>query len=130
MVGARPVSLHILVADDEPMVVRVVGEALRLSGHRVDVAHNGRDALRSWHEAEYDLLILDAMMDRQSGVEVATRVREHGSAVPIVLLSAASRPTDRLDPLAYTLKAEILRKPFGARELGEAVDRAMGRLDG
>jgi len=127
MVEAQP--LRILVADDEPLVVRMIGEALKISGHRVDVAGSGHEALRSWHEAEYDLLILDAVMDRQSGVEVASRIREDGSDIPIVLMSSGAAGGDRLDPLAYTLRVEVLRKPFGARDLAETVSRAVRRFD-
>ena len=127
MVEAHP--LRILVADDEPMVVRMIGDALRVSGHRVDFAGSGNEALRSWHEAEYDLIILDAVMDRQSGVEVASRIREDGSDIPIVLMSSGSAAGDRLDPLAYTLRVEVLRKPFGASDLANTVQRAVGRFD-
>ena len=129
MVEAQPTPLRILVADDEPMVTRMIGDVLRFSGHRVDLAETGHDALRSWHEAEYDLLILDAMMDRQSGVEIASRIRHDGSEVPIVLMSSGPSATDRLDPLAYTLRVEVLRKPFGAKDLFQSLTRAVRRFD-
>ena len=127
MVKAQP--LRILVADDEPLVATMIEEALRVSGHRVDVAASGNEALRSWHEAEYDLIILDAVMGRQSGVEVASRIREDGSDIPIVLMSSGSAGGDRLDPLAYTLRVEVLRKPFGAKDLAQTVWRAVRRFD-
>jgi CheY-like chemotaxis protein len=129
MVEVEPVPLRVLVADDEPMVGRMIGEALRFSGHRVDLAASGHEALRSWHEAEYDLLILDAMMERQSGVEIASRIRHDGSDIPIVLMSSGSAAADRLDPLAFTLRIEVLRKPFGIKDLQDSVTRAVRRFD-
>jgi CheY-like chemotaxis protein len=129
MVESKLVPLRILVADDEPMVMQMIGAALRFFGNHVDLASGGSEALRSWHEAEYDLLILDAMMERQSGVEIASRIRDDGSDIPIVLMSSGPAGTDRLGPLAYTLRVEILRKPFGAKDLQQSVDRALRRFD-
>lgn len=127
MVATRSAQLRILVADDEPMVRRLLQESLRLAGHTVDVSENARDALRAWHEGRYDLLILDWVMGHQSGVEVAARIRDDGDPVPIIIMSGAAQGTDRLEGMGYAMRFQVLRKPFGLTDLREAVQRALGR---
>ena len=128
MVATQSAHLKILVAEDEPMVRRLLQVSLQLAGHKVDVAETAREALRAWHEGRYDLLILDWFMDTDSGVEVAARVRDEGDPVPIIIMSGSARGSDRLDGMGYALKFEVLRKPFGVTDLREAVRRAV-RLD-
>jgi len=129
MVATRNAQLRILVADDEPMIRRLLQETLRLAGHTVDASESARDALRAWHEGAYDLLILDWVMGHQSGVEVAARIRDHGDPVPIIIMSGSSPGTDRLEGMGYALRFEILRKPFGVTDLREAVKRVLRRAD-
>lgn len=120
-------QLKILVAEDEPMVRRLLQESLRMAGHAVDVTETAREALRAWHEGEYHLLILDWVMGHQSGVEVAARIRDHGDEVPIIIMSGAARGTDRLEGMGYALRFSVLRKPFGVTDLREAVRHALRR---
>jgi two-component system response regulator TrcR len=123
-------SIRVLIADDEPAVGRLVVKALGREGYSVDVAQDGREALSRYHPGEYDLLILDSMMTRRSGLEVVIKLRNAGDAIPIILTSAAAVGAGRVEPFAFTYRVELLRKPFGVRELREAVDRAIRRPTG
>lgn len=123
-------SVRILIADDEPAVGRLVVKALGREGYAVDVAQDGREALSRYHPGEYDLLILDSMLTRRSGLEVVARLRNAGDGIPIILTSAAAAGAGRVEPFAFTYRVELLRKPFGVRELREAVDRAIRRPTG
>ena len=127
MVATRSAQLKILVAEDEPMVRRLLQVSLAHAGHKVDVAENARDALRAWRECEYDLLILDWVMGTQSGVEVAARIRDEGDPVPIIIMSGGARGNDRLEGMGYALRFEVLRKPFGVTDLREAVRHVLRR---
>ena len=125
-----PGALRILVADDEPAVSRLMKESLSLSGCAVDLCEDGRDALARYRPGDYDLLILDSMLARRSGLEVVVQLRNAGDGVPIILTSASPMGVGRVEPFAFTYRVELLRKPFGVRELRAAVDRATRRATG
>ena len=93
---AGPVRGHILVADDEPLNLRVVADFLRVQGFEVQGVGDGQQALDALAKRHYDLLILDVMMPRLSGFEVCRIVRETYSALelPILLLSAKNQTSD------------------------------------
>jgi DNA-binding response OmpR family regulator len=129
MPRAEP-PVRILLADDEPSIGRLVAKTLSLEGYTVDVTQDGREALSRYHPEEYDLLILDSMMGRRSGLEVVVKLRNGGDAVPIILTSAGTAGAGRLEPFAFTYRVELLRKPFGLRELRDAVHRAIRRPTG
>jgi DNA-binding response OmpR family regulator len=117
---------RILVAEDEPLVGRVFRESLVLSGYAVDLSEDGRDALCRYRPGSYDLLILDSKLARRSGLEVVVQLRDAGDPIPIILTSAAAAGMGRMEPFAFTYRVELLRKPFGVRDLRRAVDRAIG----
>lgn len=123
MVGP-PDACRILVADDEPVIGSLLRESLALAGHEVDVSQDGRDALRRYHPGEYDLLILDSMLPRRSGLEVVVQIRNSGDGVPIILTSTGAG-MGRVESFAFTYRVELLQKPFGVRDLRAAVERAV-----
>lgn len=125
MAGCR-----ILVAEDEPMVRRLVRECLTLAGYEVELSEDGRDALGRYRPGSFDLLILDSMLVRRSGLEVVAQLRNAGDGVPIILTSASATGMGRVEPFAFTYRVELLRKPFGVRDLREAVERATRRPTG
>lgn len=124
MPRARP-TLRILVAEDEPSVGRLLAKSLDLEGYSVELTHDGREALSRYEPGGYDLLILDSMLSRRSGLEVVVQLRNAGDGVPIILTSAAGDGSGRVEPFAFTYRVELLRKPFGLRELRTAVARAI-----
>jgi two-component system response regulator QseB len=113
---------RILVAEGEPTVGQLIREALKLAGHEVELSENGRDALRRYQKGEFDLLVIDSMLPRRSGLEVVTQIRNSGDAVPIILTSAGA---GRVESFAFTYRVELLHKPFGLKELRAAVARAL-----
>ena len=125
-----PSVLRVLVADDEPAVSRLVKESLTLAGFSVDLSEDGRDALARYRPGCYDLLILDSMLARRSGLEVVVQLRNSGDGVPIILTSASAAGMGRVEPFAFTYRVELLRKPFGLRDLRAAVERATRRPTG
>jgi len=121
---------RILVAEDEPMVRHLVRECLVLAGYDVELSDDGRDALGRYRPGSFDLLILDSMLTRRSGLEVVAQLRNAGDGVPIILTSASATGMGRVEPFAFTYRVELLRKPFGARDLRAAVERATRRPTG
>lgn len=119
-----PGACRILVADDEPMVRRLLRESLTLDGHAVELSEDGRDALQRYRPGTFDLLILDSRLARRSGLEVVAQVRNAGDSIPIILTSASAAGMGRVEPFAFTFRVELLRKPYGVRDLRDAVERA------
>lgn len=111
-----------LVADDEPLVLRLVRDVLG-PFHRVESTASGRDVLRLYHEGDFDLLILDAGLRSLSGMEIVSRLREGGDGVPIILLTGSAEGVNREGSFAYTYRVGLLRKPFGVRDLRSVVER-------
>jgi len=126
----QPPPCRVLVAEDEPTVRRLVHECLTLAGYDVEESEDGRDALSRYRPGAFDLVILDSMLARRSGLEVVVQLRNSGDAVPIILTSASAAGMGRVEPFAFTYRIELLRKPFGVRDLRAAVERATRRPAG
>lgn len=116
----------ILVADDEPATSDVVRAYLEREGFAVVVAGDGRRALDVHRQASPQLVILDVMLPLCDGFEVAQEIRQRGSTVPILMLSARAEEVDRI--LGLRLGADdYLVKPFSPREVVARVHALLRR---
>lgn len=106
---------RILVVDDEQSITDFVSFNLSKEGYKVDVAHDGNDAVEMATQAEYDLIILDVMLPGIDGYEVCRRIRAK-SNVPVLFLSARDTELDKVVGLELG-GDDYLAKPFGIREL-------------
>jgi two-component system alkaline phosphatase synthesis response regulator PhoP len=106
---------HILIVDDEPVIVDSLAYSLRREGYEVSVAENGPDALDLFERDHPDLIVLDIMLPGMDGLEVCKRLRLK-STVPIIMLTARSDEVDKI--LGLEIGADdYLPKPFSFREL-------------
>ena len=114
--GAPPGEpLKILVADDEPAMVGVIGAILGGAGHRIIAAYDGREAIRRFEDEHPDLVLLDLAMPGLDGADVCRRIRAAGDT-PIIVVSGESDlgvTVELLDAGAD----DYVRKPFRAAEL-------------
>ncbi|MCU0665242.1 MAG: ATP-binding protein, partial [Myxococcota bacterium] len=112
-------GLHILAVDDEPLNLKVLTNQLALHGHKVSVGHDGLEALRFVEEqGKPDLVLLDVMMPKMTGLEVCQKLREKYSPtqLPIILLTAKNQLKDLLS--GFTVGAnDYLTKPFSSAEM-------------
>jgi CheY-like chemotaxis protein len=112
--------------DDEPVIARVVSEQLRRLGYRVTAVNDPEEALELLAEEpdEYDLVLTDLQMPRMDGVELAARVGQLRTELPIVLSTG-----NRWSIPASTARAagvrEIVDKPFRIEELAQALRTAL-----
>jgi len=105
----------ILVADDDPQLLRLVARNLELEDYQVRTAADGQEALDAITTSPPDLAILDVMMPRLDGFAVCQRVREF-SSLPIMILTARGRDQDKIR--GFDLGADdYLTKPFSIGEL-------------
>jgi len=120
------VSRKVLIAEDEPNIVASLEFLLRQSSYEVCVAHDGEEALRLIESFQPDLVLLDAMMPRKSGLEVCRSIRGNPAwrATTVVMLSAKGRDSDVLDGLALGADAYVT-KPFSTKALLAQVQRLL-----
>jgi len=115
----------ILIVDDEPTIVEVVGLYLQREGYRVVTAADGAAALSLVEQQRPDLVVLDLMLPGLSGLEVTKRLRA-GGALPIIMLTARGEEADRVVGLELGAD-DYLTKPFSPRELVARVKAILRR---
>lgn len=122
------VSKSVLVVDDEPKIVEVVGDYLRSAGFSVTTAADGEGAVASARARPPDLVLLDLGLPGLDGLDVARELRR-ASPVPIIMLTARGEEADRV--LGLELGADdYLVKPFSPRELLARVRAVLRRTEG
>jgi two-component system response regulator MprA len=119
---------RVLVVDDEPAVRRALERALTLDNYTVELAADGQEALDALATAPADAVVLDVMIPRIDGLEVARRMRRAGDRTPILMLTARDAIDDRVTGLDVGAD-DYLVKPFALREL-QARLRALLRRTG
>jgi two-component system response regulator MprA len=117
---------HILVIDDDEKITSMLRRSLAFEGYSVTTANNGAEGLRQMLAMEPSLLILDVMMPQMDGWEVCRRVREGGSSVPILMLTAKDEVADRVRGLDLGAD-DYLVKPFALEELLARIRSLMRR---
>ena len=119
-------QLNILVAEDNEFNAQLLEQLLGRRGHRVRLATNGREALALAEQGGFDLLLLDVHMPELDGFQVVQAIRERertaGGRLPIIALTARSRPEDRERCLAAGMD-DFLAKPIRAANLWAAIER-------
>lgn len=86
---------HVLVADDDKNIRRLLRAVLEQNGYTVTTAVDGEDAMKKLEEAPIDLLVLDIMMPKMDGYAFTKELRDARSDLPILMISAKQLPEDR-----------------------------------
>jgi two-component system, OmpR family, response regulator len=108
--------VKLLVVEDEERVASFLGKGLRAHGYTVEWARNGAEALARVMDPGISLVILDLGLPDQDGLDVLAAMRERGSMVPVLVLSARGRVDDRVRGLNLGAD-DYLGKPFAFEEL-------------
>ncbi len=109
-------TAHILLVEDETKLAKFIQLELSYEGYEINVFHDGVAGLTAARELQVDLIILDWMLPRLSGVEICRRLRTTGNKVPIILLTAKDEVCDRVAGLDAGAD-DYLVKPFSIEEL-------------
>ena len=120
-------AARILVADDEPNIVRLLRLYLQNEGHEVVAAGDGREALDRFRDQAPDLVLLDLMMPELSGLDVCAEIRKE-SNVPVLMLTARTEDIDKVVGLEMGAD-DYITKPFNPREVVARVKAALRRRD-
>jgi two-component system, OmpR family, response regulator MprA len=108
--------MNVLVADDDFAVRESLDRALRANGFDVQLANDGAEALSKIDAARPDAVVLDVLMPAVDGLAVCRSLRERGSTVPILMLTAREAVPDRVAGLEAGAD-DYLVKPFALEEL-------------
>ena len=109
--------MRVLIAEDEAYLNRILEKVLTKAGYAVDSCADGQEALEYLESTDaYDAAILDIMMPRVDGLTVLRRVRERGSDLPVLLLTARDAVESRVEGLDLGAD-DYLTKPFATQEL-------------
>ncbi|WP_046215501.1 response regulator transcription factor [Paenibacillus wulumuqiensis] len=106
----------ILIIDDDEKIISMLRRGLAFEGYEVLTASNGAEGLNQMLENDPALMVLDVMMPQVDGFEVCRRVREAGSSVPILMLTAKDEVENRVKGLDAGAD-DYLVKPFALEEL-------------
>ncbi len=108
--------MKILVVDDERALTEALQVILKQQKYSVDCAYNGLDGLNHALSGVYDLIILDVMMPKMDGFSMLKELRKNKIDTPVLMLSAKSETTDKIDGLNIGAD-DYLTKPFNTDEL-------------
>jgi len=131
MTDATNRPCHILIADDEPHIGRIIKMKLEQGPFRVSIAYDGQEALDFINnEEQIDLVLLDLMMPKLSGLDVLKQIREQErfKSLPCIILTAGGDAKHERDALALGA-TQFLTKPFSPKKLYALVARLTGAPD-
>lgn len=106
----------ILLAEDEPMLGKIVKESLESRGFEVVHCKDGEQALTAYQAESPALLVLDVMMPKLDGFTLAKQIRQENPNIPIIFLTAKSRTQDVVEGFEHGGN-DYLKKPFSMEEL-------------
>ncbi len=118
---------HILIVDDEPLIVKGLKFSLEQEGYKTDAAYDGNTAIEMIANNDYDLILLDLMLPGVDGMSVCQQVREN-SNVPIIMLTAKGADMDRILGLEYGAD-DYMTKPFNILEVKARMKTLFRRID-
>src|SRR5580700_626975 len=120
---------RILLIEDEPGLVKTLGDRLRNEGHHVESAVDGQTGCEMACGAPYDLIILDIGLPRKNGMDVCRDLRQRGIPTPILMLTARGQTVDKVVGLKIGAD-DYLTKPFETMELLARVEALLRRAPG
>ena len=120
---------RILVVDDTPQNVKLLGDVLGIKGYEVTAAASGTQALEQIAERRPDLVLLDVVMPGMSGYEVCKRIRETPATatLPVVMVTALDPATERIKGIEAGAD-DFVTKPFSTPELLARIRAALRRV--
>ena len=116
---------RVLVVDDEKLIVKGIRFSLEQDGMEVECAYDGEEALEMAKQTEYDIVLLDIMLPKMTGLEVCQQIREF-SNLPIIMLTAKGEDMDKILGLEYGAD-DYITKPFNILEVKARIKAILRR---
>ena len=119
---------RILIAEDDPSTARLLGAIVKRAGYEPLIAADGVQALEMLDHNQIDLLLCDVMMPRMDGFALTKAIRESGSMLPILMLTAKDMPQDKHTGFIVGTD-DYMTKPFSPSELVARVKAHINRYE-
>ncbi len=117
---------RLLLVDDEPLILKGLKFALEQDGYETESAYDGEEAVQKFESGVFDLILLDVMLPKLSGIEVCQRIRGV-SDVPIIMLTAKGDDMDKILGLEYGAD-DYMTKPFNILEVKARIKAILRRV--
>lgn len=108
--------MRMLIAEDETHLNKILKQQFERHGYSVDTCFDGEEALDYIHSADYDVILLDILMPKRSGLDVLKEMRREKNDTPVLFLTARDRISDRVEGLDLGAD-DYVTKPFAFEEL-------------
>ena len=119
----------VLIVEDDDAMATALKDGFTYEGYEVALARDGEAGLKMARGAAPDVVVLDVMLPKMSGLDVLKRLRSEGSSLPVIMLTARSQEIDKV--LGLKLGADdYVTKPFGFMELMARVEALLRRTSG
>jgi DNA-binding response OmpR family regulator len=117
---------RILIVEDDPAMSVALRDGFEFEKYAVEMAADGDEGLRLATRGDHDLMILDVMLPKKSGLDVCKELRKNGSQTPIIMLTARGQEIDKIVGLKLGAD-DYVTKPFGLLELLARVEALLRR---
>ena len=117
---------RILVVEDDPAMSVALRDGFEFERYTVEVANDGENGQRLASIGDFDLIILDVMLPKKSGLDVSRELRKNGSTTPIIMLTARGQEIDKIVGLKLGAD-DYVTKPFSFMELLARVEAVLRR---
>ena len=116
----------ILVVDDEPSILELIEYNLESNDYQVSTAKDGQEAFDKVNEQTFDLMLLDQMLPKMSGIEVLKKMRKSGNLTPVIFLTAVDSEDNKIEGLVSGAD-DYVTKPFSIKELLARIEVVLRR---
>jgi len=120
-------AARVLIVDDEPAVIQMIGCVLEIRGYEVIGAGDGREALQCMEKSRPDLIITDLVMPVMNGLDLCKSVKNdpRWADIPLVVITSATQDSDLADGFwkLGTAAEDFVTKPFDPFEMADRVER-------
>ena len=120
--------MEILIAEDETQIAEPLRKNFLEEGHHAIIAKDGEQALNLIDKIQFDVIVLDWKMPKVSGIEVCNRIREANNTTPIILLTALTQLSNKVEALNSGAD-DYLTKPFSFKELLARINAVVRRYN-
>jgi DNA-binding response OmpR family regulator len=111
---------HLLIVEDEEGIVQFLKQGLEEEGYQITAATNGKAGLEAFNDGKFDLLLLDWMLPKMTGLELCKAIRQMNTKVPILFLTAKDTVQETVEGLKAGAN-DYIKKPFSFDELVERI---------
>jgi two-component system alkaline phosphatase synthesis response regulator PhoP len=118
---------RILIVEDDPAMSVALRDGFEFEKYTVEMAADGEEGLRIASRGDHDLMILDVMLPKKSGLDVCKELRRNGSTTPIIMLTARGQEIDKIVGLKLGAD-DYVTKPFSFMELLARVEAILRRM--